>query len=81
MKEVRGEAGHDRAVFRLQFIVPTPVFFDRKAERGGFLYDRGVLAELGITPVNIAVFAAVRVFFTAVPRIPNEFRGTAFFIG
>ena len=39
MKEVRGEAGHDRAVFRLQFIVPTPVFFDRKVERGGFLYD------------------------------------------
>lgn len=62
MKEVRGEAGHDRAVFRLQFIVPTPVFFDRKVERGGFLYDRGVLAELGITPVHIAVLTSGTAF-------------------
>lgn len=71
MKEVRGEAGHDRAVFRLQFIVPTPVFFDRKVERGGFLYDRGVLAELGITPVNIAVSASGTAFGAAVPWIPE----------
>ena len=33
MKEVRGEAGHDRAVFRLQLIVPTPVFFEINTQR------------------------------------------------
>ena len=71
MKEVRGKAGHDRAVFRLEFIVPTPVFFNRKVERGGFRYNRGVLAELGITPVNIAVLTSGTAFGAAVPWIPE----------
>ena len=72
MKEVRGEAGHDRAVFRLQLIVPTPAFFDRKVERGGFLYDGGVLAELGITPVNIAVSTSGTAFGASVPWISER---------
>lgn len=71
MKEVRGEAGHDRAVFRLKFIVPTPVFFHRKVERGSFRYDGGVLAELGIAPVYIAVLTSGTAFGTAVPWIPE----------
>lgn len=71
MKEVRGEAGHDCAVFWLEFIVPTPVFFDREVERGGFRYDGGVLAKLGITPVNIAVLTSRTAFGTAVPWIPE----------
>ena len=72
MKEVRGEAGHDRAVFRLQLVVPMTVFFDRKAERGCFLYNGGVLAELGITPVNIAVSASGTAFGAAVPWVPER---------
>lgn len=71
MKEVRGEAGHDCAILRLQLIVSMPVFFDRKVERGSFCYDRGVLAELGITPVNIAVLTSGTAFGAAVPWIPE----------
>lgn len=71
MKEVRGEAGHDCAILRLQLIVSMPVFFDRKVERGGFRYNRGVLAELGITPVNIAVLTSGTAFGAAMPWIPE----------
>ena len=71
MKEVRSEAGHDGAVLRLQLIVPMPVFFNRKVERGCLLHDGGVLAKFGITPVNIAVLTSGTAFGAAVPWIPE----------
>lgn len=52
--------------------IKVGVKIDRKVERGGFLYDRGVLAELGITPVNIAVSASGTAFGAAVPWVPER---------
>ena len=71
MKEVRGEAGHDCAVLRLQLIASMPVFFDRKVERGCLLHDGGIPAKFGITPVYIAVLTSGTAFGAAVPWIPE----------
>ena len=71
MKEVRGKTGHNRAILRLQLIVPMPAFFHRKVERGCLLHDGGVLAKFGITPVHIAVLTSGTAFGAAVPWIPE----------
>ena len=71
VKEVRGKTGHNRAILRLQLIVPMPVFFHRKVERGCLLHDGGIPAKFGITPVYIAVLTSGTAFGAAVPWIPE----------
>jgi len=61
-----------KRILRLQLIVPMPVFFNRKVERGCLLHDGGVLAKFGITPVHIAVLTSETAFGAAVPWIPER---------